>query len=148
VPTWGEHLWDTSFGLADDSFVGRSLHALIGYSARPSGIQLAAYLATLGVLVAASRAPPAEQGQDGDSYRRGCTCGPGALRPRPDLPVMVFHNHASNRRIEMPTDQKLKLLAKNTDDTVDEFESVELKRGDLMKPGQQLPCSLGPIVEV
>ena len=47
LPGWGEHLWDTSFLLADDSFIGRSLHALIGYSARPSGIQLAACLATL-----------------------------------------------------------------------------------------------------
>ena len=43
LPGWGEHLWDTSFVLADDSFLGRSLHALVGYSARPSGIQLAAY---------------------------------------------------------------------------------------------------------
>src|SRR5208282_1998975 len=56
LPGWGEQLWNTSFILADDSFVGRSLHALIGYSARPSGIQLAAWLATLLTLVVASRA--------------------------------------------------------------------------------------------
>ena len=56
LPSWGDHLWDTSFLLSDDSLLGRSLHALIGYSARPSGIQLAAYLATLLVLVVASRA--------------------------------------------------------------------------------------------
>ena len=47
LPGWGEQLWNTSAILADDSFVGRSLHALIGYSARPSGIQLAAWLGTL-----------------------------------------------------------------------------------------------------
>jgi high-affinity iron transporter len=56
LPAWGEQLWDTSFILADDSFAGRSLHALIGYAARPSGIQLAAYLATLMTLVIASAA--------------------------------------------------------------------------------------------
>jgi len=56
LPGWGEQLWDTSFILSDDSFAGRSLHALIGYSARPSGIQLAAYLATLLILAVAARA--------------------------------------------------------------------------------------------
>jgi high-affinity iron transporter len=45
LPGWGDRLWDTSAWLADDSLIGRSLHALIGYSARPSGIQLAAWLA-------------------------------------------------------------------------------------------------------
>jgi high-affinity iron transporter len=56
LPGWGEELWDTSFILSDDSFLGRSLHALVGYSARPSGIQLAAWLATLLALAVASRA--------------------------------------------------------------------------------------------
>jgi high-affinity iron transporter len=56
LPSWGDHVWDTSAVLSDDSLIGRSLHALVGYSARPSGIQLTAYLATLLVLVVASRA--------------------------------------------------------------------------------------------
>ena len=55
LPGWGEQLWNSSFILSDDSFLGRSLHALAGYSARPSGIQLAAWLATLAVLATASR---------------------------------------------------------------------------------------------
>ena len=54
LPSWGERLWDTSFILADDSFVGRSLHALVGYSARPSGIQFAAWIAALLVLAVLS----------------------------------------------------------------------------------------------
>jgi high-affinity iron transporter len=54
LPGWGEQLWNTSFILGDDSYLGRSLHALIGYSARPSGIQLAAWLATLLALAIAS----------------------------------------------------------------------------------------------
>jgi len=56
LPGWGEQVWNTSFILGDDSFAGRSLHALMGYSARPSGIQLAAWAATLLVLVVGSRA--------------------------------------------------------------------------------------------
>jgi high-affinity iron transporter len=55
LPGWGEPLWDTSAILADDSFAGRTLHALAGYSAQPSGIQLAAWLATLTVLAASAR---------------------------------------------------------------------------------------------
>ena len=55
VPSWGYRLWDTSSLLPEDSLVGRALHALVGYSDRPMGIQLAAYLATLATLVVASR---------------------------------------------------------------------------------------------
>jgi len=51
LPSWGARLWDTSFILRDDSWIGAALHALIGYSARPSGIQIAAYLGTLGTLI-------------------------------------------------------------------------------------------------
>jgi high-affinity iron transporter len=46
LPPLGDILWDSSWLVADDSLAGRILHALIGYTARPSGIQLAFYLAT------------------------------------------------------------------------------------------------------
>lgn len=55
LPGWGEQLWDTSFLLDDQSYFGRSLHALIGYTARPSGIQLCAWVGTLVVLVCLTR---------------------------------------------------------------------------------------------
>jgi high-affinity iron transporter len=51
LPSWGDTLWDTSFILSDDGWIGAALHALVGYSARPSGIQIAAYLATLSTLI-------------------------------------------------------------------------------------------------
>jgi high-affinity iron transporter len=50
LPTLGDQIWDTSGILRDDSMVGRALHALIGYSDRPSGIQLIAFLAVLAAL--------------------------------------------------------------------------------------------------
>ena len=65
IPSWGFELWDTSWLLPQDSIVGRALHALVGYSDRPMGVQLAAYLAVLAVLAivahriaARSPAPP------------------------------------------------------------------------------------------
>src|SRR5207244_1638115 len=43
-----ETLWDSSFLLADDSLAGKLAHTLLGYTDRPSGMQLVAWLATLG----------------------------------------------------------------------------------------------------
>lgn len=60
IPSWGERLWNTSFILPDGSWLGRALHALIGYSAAPSGVQIAAWLATLAVIAALARWTPDE----------------------------------------------------------------------------------------
>jgi len=147
LPGWGEHLWDTSFILADDSFVGRSLHVLIGYSARPSGIQLAAYLATLLTLVVASRAIGRPRGRSvAAAAVLGILVSAAPAARADELPVLVFHNHRFEpARIEVPAHQKFKLLVKNTDDTADEFESVELNREKLVTPGQTITVFLGPL---
>ena len=55
LPTLGDQLWDTSGILRDDSIVGRALHALIGYSDRPPGVQVLAFLITLTALTTLSR---------------------------------------------------------------------------------------------
>ena len=55
IPSFGYQLWDTSGLLSEDSLVGRALHALIGYSDRPPGVQVMAYLVVLAVLVLAAR---------------------------------------------------------------------------------------------
>ncbi len=57
IPAWGYQIWDTSWLLSDASLPGRALQALIGYSDRPMGVQLAAYLATLCVLLGAGHLP-------------------------------------------------------------------------------------------
>jgi high-affinity iron transporter len=61
VPPLG-NLWDTSQILPEKSLIGQALHALVGYVARPTGIQLVFYVATL-VLIATlmrlfGRVPP------------------------------------------------------------------------------------------
>ena len=55
VPSWGDTMWDTSWLLRETSVIGKVLHTLVGYTARPAGIQIAAYLATLAVIVTLSR---------------------------------------------------------------------------------------------
>jgi high-affinity iron transporter len=65
VPSLGGPMWDTSAFLSEDSLVGKVLHSLIGYQARPEGIQVLAYvivLATLALLsfMTASRGKPRE----------------------------------------------------------------------------------------
>ena len=52
VPALGTALWDTSNIVDDHSIAGRVLHALCGYVAQPSGIQIAAFAVTALVLVA------------------------------------------------------------------------------------------------
>jgi high-affinity iron transporter len=53
-------VWDSSWLLPEDSLVGRLLHTLIGYTDRPSGAQLVAYLATVAVIVGLMRWKGAE----------------------------------------------------------------------------------------
>jgi high-affinity iron transporter len=55
IERWSSPLWDTSDALAPDSALGTFLHALIGYDARPSGAQLASYLAVLALIYAGTR---------------------------------------------------------------------------------------------
>lgn len=50
LPSLGETVWDTSWLLSEETFFGEILHVLIGYSARPSGIQILFYLATVAIV--------------------------------------------------------------------------------------------------
>jgi high-affinity iron transporter len=55
VQTWTTPLWDSSGWLAPDSALGALLHALAGYDAHPSGLQLLFYVGTLALIALASR---------------------------------------------------------------------------------------------
>ncbi len=52
VETLTETVWNSSAILSQDSLVGRLLHTLIGYSDKPNGAQLVAYLAVVVTIVA------------------------------------------------------------------------------------------------
>jgi hypothetical protein len=51
IPSLRTRMWDTSTVLSDQSPVGQLLAALVGYIARPSGIEVAFYAATVGVII-------------------------------------------------------------------------------------------------
>jgi high-affinity iron transporter len=59
----GDAVWNTSSVLADNSIAGRVLHTLLGYTGKPTELQLVVYLATLGTIFGAMKllAPPAGQ---------------------------------------------------------------------------------------
>jgi high-affinity iron transporter len=54
-------VWDTSWLLSDSSVLGRMLHVLVGYTDRPTALQLVAYLATLATMFILVRLARAER---------------------------------------------------------------------------------------
>ncbi|MGI4939084.1 MAG: FTR1 family iron permease [Janthinobacterium lividum] len=64
IEVMGATLWDTSSVLATDSIAGRVLHTLVGYTDRPTGLQVAAYLATLAAITLLSRRQAASAGRN------------------------------------------------------------------------------------
>ena len=50
IDVLGNRLWDSSGWLPQNSLLGRLLHTLIGYTDRPTELQVIAYLATLAVM--------------------------------------------------------------------------------------------------
>ena len=52
LPSWGSQVWDTSNWLSDESIPGKTFGILVGYRARPEGIQVVFYLVTLALLCA------------------------------------------------------------------------------------------------
>jgi high-affinity iron transporter len=52
IEVLGNTVWNSSGLIAENSWTGRVLHALVGYTDRPSALQLAVYIATIAVMVA------------------------------------------------------------------------------------------------
>ncbi len=50
LPSLGDVMWDTSSIVSEQSLFGMLLHNLIGYDARPAGLQVLFYLATLAAI--------------------------------------------------------------------------------------------------
>lgn len=53
VPEIIPMVWDTSSIISDGSFLGKVMHVLVGYTDKPSGIQILVYLLTIGGLAMA-----------------------------------------------------------------------------------------------
>jgi high-affinity iron transporter len=52
---WGQTLWDTSNWLSMESPIGTLAHALAGYEAQPTGLQVAFYLLALFIMISGTR---------------------------------------------------------------------------------------------
>lgn len=55
VQSWSTPVWDSSGLLSQDSLLGALLHALAGYDAQPSGLQLTFYAGTLALIGVSAR---------------------------------------------------------------------------------------------
>ncbi|MDP4022780.1 FTR1 family protein [Methylobacterium sp. NEAU 140] len=51
VEVLGQTVWNSSGLIAENSWPGRVLHALVGYTDRPTALQLAVYIGTIAVMV-------------------------------------------------------------------------------------------------
>ena len=56
LPALGQRVWDSSAVLAEKGLLGQALHALVGYTDRPAGLQVLVYAGVLAVLVLGARA--------------------------------------------------------------------------------------------
>lgn len=50
VTAWSQVVWDSSHMVSGSSVLGKTLHTLIGYTDRPTGMQLAVYATTLAII--------------------------------------------------------------------------------------------------
>ena len=76
ISAWGQPLWDTSPLLRVDSPVGTLAHALVGYEAQPTGLQLAFYALALLVIVSGSRWVRRSQARRRTSITTGIPASP------------------------------------------------------------------------
>ncbi len=153
IPSWGERVWNTSFLIADGGIPGRTLHALLGYSAQPCGVQVVAWIATLLVLGGLSqtvgRARPVARSARAAALPVLVLLAAGlATTPaRADEPqILEFRQHRFYPdHLTVPAGQRVKIEVRNTDDTADEFESTDLNREKLVAPGGKITVFLGPL---
>ena len=68
-----------------------------------------------------------------------------ALADDPTFALSIRDHKFEPARIEVPANQRFRLLVKNLDDTAEEFESVELKREKVIPGGRQAIIQLGPL---
>jgi high-affinity iron transporter len=81
-------IWDSSHILSDSSFLGRTLHTLIGYSDQPTALQFAVYVAVLAIIFVLMRAFAPVTAPSGQvPEERGAHGRPGQSEPRPRRPA-------------------------------------------------------------
>ena len=153
IPGWGERVWNTGFLVDDGGIAGRTLHALAGYTARPCGVQLAAWLGTLGLLYILSRIVgrprPAARivRAAAQTMLTILASGVAAVPAHAAEPIaLIFRQHRFYPdHITVAAGERFRIIVQNTDDTADEFESTDLNREKLVAAGGHATVFLGPL---
>ena len=153
IPGWGERVWNTGFLVDDGGIAGRTLHALAGYTARPCGVQLAAWLGTLGLLYILSRIVGRPRPAARIVRAAALTMltilasGVAAVPAHAAEPIaLIFRQHRFYPdHITVAAGERFRIIVQNTDDTADEFESTDLNREKLVAAGGHATVFLGPL---
>ena len=75
ISIWGQPVWDTSALLRIESPLGTLAHALVGYEAQPTGLQLAFYALALVIIASGSRSVQHAQARRRALATRGIPTG-------------------------------------------------------------------------
>jgi len=157
LPSWGDAIWNTSGILPESDWLGRALHALIGYSAQPSGLQCVVYAAVLAALILGGRMVASPKPRAVAPVARGMTSTSAVIlaigllsfasAARADDPIVltIKDHHFQPEKLEVPAGVKVKVIVRNLDATAEEFESTDLNREKVVPAGGEIPISLGPL---
>jgi plastocyanin len=69
-----------------------------------------------------------------------------AWAEEPTFEISIRDHRFEPARIEIPANQKVRLVVKNLDATAEEFESPDLKREKVIPGGRQAIIAIGPLV--
>ncbi len=145
LPELGNRIWDSSTILSNDSWLGQTLSAFMGYSATPTGIQLICFAGTLAALLYFSR-------NGSIPFIKKSVMAAAvvlllfALPAHADDYVITLKDHAfSPAELVVPAGQKIKLTVKNLNDQPAEFESATLNREKVVTPHGDIVVFIGPL---
>ena len=63
-----------------------------------------------------------------------------------EVEIKIKNHVFEPSEIEIPSGHKLKLIVHNMDDTIEEFESFDLKREKIVPPGGKIKIILAPLM--
>jgi high-affinity iron transporter len=156
LPDLMPQLWDSSFLLSESSLVGKILHAMLGYTERPTGIQAVFYVVTFAVIFGLTRLKkrtPAAVAKTvavvaAASVLLLCaTSLPShAKEAMPEYEIELENGKFSPSVLRVPSGKKFKLEVENEDsEGTLEFSIPSLGFELAVTPGQEYESYLGPL---
>ena len=104
LTAFDQTVWDTSWILRDESFLGRALHTLIGYVDQPTAMQLIVYAATLAVIALLMKLFAVPSATKHASGLKLVT--PSSCPSRSDRDTTLPHRPRQDRRVRLPGIQR------------------------------------------